>query len=148
MPSLNSTGIWYPASSAKSASIPGHSGAAFLYLSEGTPRRGLIFEVEKTVAVSYIVFYEIGLGLAGVFTSAFFLALLSRNRHWDMKKIAYKFTAALTFLSFSILVQVLDETWEVLYWNSLRLPPINIYFEAIVISFLISGLWDIWLENA
>jgi hypothetical protein len=94
-----------------------------------------------------IVFYEIGVGLGGLFSSIFFLTVLNQNSNWQWRNIAYKFTAGLTFFSISILTQVLGRTWNVIQFAGIRFPPLNVLFEAIVLGFMISGLWDIWTEE-
>lgn len=94
-----------------------------------------------------LLFYQIGIGLGGLFSSLFFLVVLNQNSEWQWRSIAYKFTAGLTFYSISILTQVLGRTWNVITFSGMNLPPLNVIFEAIVLGFLISGLWDIWTEN-
>ena len=94
-----------------------------------------------------LIYYEIAVGLGGLFTSIFFLTVLNQNSHWEWRKIAYKFTAALTFFSIRTLTQVLGRTWDVIEVGGMNFPPLNVLFEAIVLGFLVSGLWDIWTEN-
>lgn len=94
-----------------------------------------------------LLFYQIGIGLGGLFSSLFFLTVLNQNSEWQWRSIAYKFTAALTFYSISILSQVLGRTWNVIQFMDMSLPPLTVVFEAIVLGFLISGLWEIWTEN-
>lgn len=81
-------------------------------------------------------------------TAIFFLTLLNQNQDWDLQIEAYKFTGALTFFSVYLFSQILDQTWEVLQIGSITLPSLNVFFEAIILSFLISGLWDIWMRNS
>ena len=94
-----------------------------------------------------LVYYELGLGIAGLFASGMFLSILNQNDHWKWRKIAYKFTAALTFFSVNVISQILGSTWEVISLAGMGLPPLNVIFESIVMAFLISGIWDIWTEN-
>lgn len=94
-----------------------------------------------------LLFYEIGVGVGGLFASVFFLTVLNQNSHWQWRRIAFKFTAALTFFSINTLTQVLSNTWEVISYRGIHFPPLNVFFEAIVLAFLVSGLWDIWTEN-
>jgi hypothetical protein len=94
-----------------------------------------------------LIFYQIGIGLGGLFSSVFFLSVLNQNSDWEWRSIAYKFTAALTFYAISILTQVMGRTWNVITVFEMSLPPLTVIFEAIVLGFLISGLWEIWTEN-
>jgi len=94
-----------------------------------------------------LVFYEIGVGLAGLFTSVFFLIVLNQNSHWDLRRVAFKLTAALTFFSVKVLTQILENTWEVISFYGFNFPPLNVFFEVTVLAFLLSGIWDIWNMN-
>lgn len=94
-----------------------------------------------------LVFYELGIGLGGLFASLFFLLILNQNSSWEWRRIAFKFTAALTVFSVSTLTQIIENTWEVISFYGIYFPPLNVFFEAIVLSFMVSGLWDIWNRN-
>ncbi len=93
------------------------------------------------------IYYEIGVGLLALFSSALFLAILNQNSHWQWRRIAYKFTAALTFFSVTILSRTISETWDPIGLAGIEFPPLQVIFEAVIIAFMISGLWDIWTRN-
>lgn len=97
--------------------------------------------------MSELIFYQIGVGLGGLFTSAFFLFILSQNPDWEWRRLAFKFTAALTFFSVSTLTQIIEETWQVISFYGVSFPPLNVFFEATILAFLVSGLWDIWTRE-
>ncbi len=94
-----------------------------------------------------LIFYEVAIGLGGIFTSAFFLYLLSINPGWEWRVVAYKFTGALTLYSVMMFTQIISETWDPIRFAGYTLPSLQIIFEAIVFGFLVAGLWDIWIEN-
>ena len=94
-----------------------------------------------------VVYYEVAIGLAGLIASGTFLSILNQNSNWSWRSIAYKFTAALTFYSVAILLQVLSATWEVYNLAGMGLPPLNTIFESVIMAFMISGIWDIWTVN-
>lgn len=94
-----------------------------------------------------LVFYEIGVGLGGFVASMFFLLVLNQNPSWELRRITFKFTAALTFFSIKILTQILENTWEVISFYGFNFPPLNVFFEATVLAFMISGIWDLWDKN-
>ena len=104
-------------------------------------------EIEEKFSVTNLVYYEVAVGIAGLFVSGLFLSILNQNSDWHWRKIAYKFTAALTFFSISILSQVLSATWEVINLGGMGLPPLNVIFESVIIAFMVSGLWDMWTNQ-
>jgi ABC-type Fe3+-siderophore transport system permease subunit len=93
------------------------------------------------------IYYEIGVGLGGLFASAFFLTILNQNDGWKWRIPAFKFTGALTFFSIMVLTQFFGNTWEVIRMGPIVLPSLHVFFESIVLAFMLSGLWDIWTMN-
>lgn len=94
-----------------------------------------------------LVFYEVGVGLAGLAASVFFLIVLDQNPNLKWRRIAFKFTAALTFFSVKVLTQILDKTWQVMSFYGINFPPLNVFFEAVVMAFMVSGLWELWTRH-
>ncbi|MFB6292285.1 MAG: hypothetical protein ABEI58_02720 [Candidatus Nanohaloarchaea archaeon] len=74
--------------------------------------------------------------------SLFFLWILDRSAGWKWQKITYKFTAALTLFCVSLMTQTIEQTWHVINFYGISIPPLQVWFEAIVGGFLISGIWD------
>lgn len=94
-----------------------------------------------------VAYYTIGMGLGGLFVSGFFLTVLNQNDGWEYQSIAYKFTAALTFFSISTLTQLLSNTWTVPRIAGFYVPSLQVVFDALVLGFMISGIWDFWSKN-
>lgn len=94
-----------------------------------------------------VIYYVLAMGIGGLLVSGFFLFLLNRNRAWDYREIAFKFTAALTFFSTATLTEVLENTWNLLSVMGYTFPSMQVIFDALVLGFMISGLWDFWTLN-
>lgn len=94
-----------------------------------------------------VIFYEVALGLIGLFFSIIFLYVLDKERYWDFKRPFYKFTAALTFMSVLVITQIIEQTWTVYSFRGIYFPPLHVIFEALVMGFLISGLWGLMNLN-
>lgn len=91
-----------------------------------------------------VIYFVLAVGTAGLISSVLFLYVLDRKRSWPARKIAYKLTAGLTFFSVATLTEVLENTWSVFMLYGVTFPPIQVMFDALVLGFLISGLWDFY----